>query len=465
MLIRHNVDKSNFIERASGASMYCYGAGKMFLDFLCLYASMNVVGVIDDRVKASGENANVHGIPVISLDDFLEDFDGSQILLITCYDYYDVVERLNKVDSLDALECYIYYELEMQLDSEEACDLSCNRYQITEFKLQDCTAGQKAPADVARIAAKLGYQALTPHRGTVKSGSEQTKKEWLRICNAIPQNSFVLIQLPLVDGTDGIYQLDQLKKEKNIKIMAVVHDLDILRYDEITDYMKKQYEIINSVADVWIVHNESMIEKMIEKGFDREKLVNLQIFDYLASTDEHIQTRRGDGIIIAGNLSRDKSRYIYDLSKIQNVTFNLYGAYYEEEGEFDNINYYGSFLPDELIVNLCGRFGLVWDGNSIETCSGGTGEYLRINNPHKLSLYLAVGLPVIIWSEAAEAAFVQREGVGFTVESLAELSTVLPEISDEDYYRMRQNAERVGERLRNGEYMKRAIREAEGLLL
>lgn len=73
-----------------------------------------------------------------------------------------------------------------------------------------------------------------------------------------------------------------------------------------------------------------------------------------------------------------------------------------------------------------------------ETCSGGKGEYLRINNPHKLSLYLAVGLPVIIWDEAAEAEFVLRENVGFTIKSLYELSEKMALISDDDYEIMKK---------------------------
>ena len=35
------------------------------------------------------------------------------------------------------------------------------------------------------------------------------------------------------------------------------------------------------------------------------------------------------------------------------------------------------FLPEELIENLEGSLGLVWDGNTIETCDGPFGNYLR----------------------------------------------------------------------------------------
>ena len=142
----------------------------------------------------------------------------------------------------------------------------------------------------------------------------------------------------------------------------------------------------------------------------------------------------------------------------------MFGANYNEKEKYTNMNYFGAFLPDELIKNLKGKYGLVWDGDSIETCSGGKGEYLRINNPHKLSLYLAVGLPVIIWDEAAEAEFVLRENVGFTIKSLYELSEKMALISDDDYEIMKKNAKVVGARLRNGKYMTNAIKKAEKII-
>ena len=142
----------------------------------------------------------------------------------------------------------------------------------------------------------------------------------------------------------------------------------------------------------------------------------------------------------------------------------MFGANYNEKREIYQYELFWRFLPDELIKNLKGKYGLVWDGDSIETCSGGKGEYLRINNPHKLSLYLAVGLPVIIWDEAAEAEFVLRENVGFTIKSLYELSEKMALISDDDYEIMKKNAEVVGARLRNGKYMTNAIKKAEKII-
>ena len=44
----------------------------------------------------------------------------------------------------------------------------------------------------------------------------------------------------------------------------------------------------------------------------------------------------------------------------------------------ENENYFGSFLPDELPAALEGGFGLVWDGDSAETCSGVFGSTFAI---------------------------------------------------------------------------------------
>ena len=102
-------------------------------------------------------------------------------------------------------------------------------------------------------------------------------------------------------------------------------------------------------------------------------------------------------------------------------------------------------------------FGLVWDGNSADTCSGNTGDYLRYNNPHKLSMYLASGLPVIIWSQAAEAPLVLEKGVGIAVSSLREIPEVLSGVDAVRYGKMRERVLALSGELRSGYYTKRAI--------
>ena len=185
----------------------------------------------------------------------------------------------------------------------------------------------------------------------------------------------------------------------------------------------------------------------------------LGIFDYLldeapAGADEAYTKT----VLVAGNLDPQKSGYLYRLGELaQTVPVNLYGGNVAADQAADSLHYMGSFPPDELPARLRGNFGLVWDGDSADTCSGQTGEYLRINNPHKTSLYLAAGFPVIIWKQAALAPFITENGLGLAVDSLAELPSVLEGLSPADYTAIRQRVRDFGARLREGEYIRRAL--------
>lgn len=446
---------SVFLNEINNKNLFCYGAGKVFEDFLNSHPDIKIVAVIDKNYRNGCIEVGNQRIPVISVETFLKEADNA-ILLITCFDYSEVEKELGSYPEIIELPYYVYCQMntEYHFDSVK----STGKYQITEFRMQDYNAGHKAPADVAAIAADNGYMILSIVRGTVRYGQKQTEAEWLKACEEITDNAVVLVQFPIVDISGGIYRLNELKDKKHINIICVVHDIEILRRNVRDDYIE-QYNMLRTLADVWIVHNNKMKDILISKGFSADRIVSLEIFDYLA--DNSFGVKKDSGVIVAGNLDIGKSEYIYHLNEISDVKFNLFGANYSDNDDYDNISYFGTFLPDELIKNLQGKYGLVWDGNSLDTCSGLTGEYLKINNPHKLSLYLAVGLPIIIWDEAAEADFVLKEHVGITVKSLYELSDKLSKVSDSDYENMKYNAQIVGARLRNGEYMTKAIKKAE----
>ena len=203
-----------------------------------------------------------------------------------------------------------------------------------------------------------------------------------------------------------------------------------------------------------------MKKYLVEKGIPEDKLVCLEIFDYISSLEMSDNTN-SNSLAIAGNLSLGKSPYIYKLIEHKfDYKLNLFGPYLDETIELgDKIKYFGSFKPDELPGKLEGKFGLVWDGESIDTCSGSTGNYLRYNNPHKTSLYLTAGIPVIIWKEAAMAKFIEKHKAGILVESLTEIDDVINNISDSDYTELKNNAVQIGMQLRDGYYYKKALQE------
>lgn len=86
---------------------------------------------------------------------------------------------------------------------------------------------------------------------------------------------------------------------------------------------------------------------------------------------------------------------------------------------------------EEFIKHIDADFGLVWDGDSLDGCSGEYGQYLKWNSPHKVSFYLRAGLPLIIWKEAAVAPIIEEAGAGITIWSLKELDDKLANLTPE----------------------------------
>ena len=187
MLIKNNANKTEFLEEIKGKKLYCYGAGKVFRDFLRLYPHIDIYSVVDrsaDIIKDTFKN-----IKFITPERFLKECeDEKSVLLITCFDYVEIENELQKIQSLDALPCYVYYIMQ-EKDGVKEMSYDLNKYQLTEFRYQDCMAGQKAPTDVTIIAAKSGYKPITLNRGTVTRGTEQTRLAWEDIADNLKEDS------------------------------------------------------------------------------------------------------------------------------------------------------------------------------------------------------------------------------------------------------------------------------------
>ena len=112
----------------------------------------------------------------------------------------------------------------------------------------------------------------------------------------------------------------------------------------------------------------------------------------------------------------------------------------------------GFMLPDALIGAAEGDFGLVWDGDSVDSCCGNWGEYLMINTPHKVSLYIRCGLPIIIWRKAAMARFVEENGIGICVGSLRDIAGIYTRLTQAEYERMCENVQRVSRMMSEGRF-------------
>ncbi|MDD6222256.1 MAG: hypothetical protein PUB14_05465 [Lachnospiraceae bacterium] len=340
------------------------------------------------------------------------------------------------------------------------------KYQITEISGSENHAGTKATADCAIIAERLGFEKLFLKMATTKAGSVAKVQrqiaycsQWQAIYRAIAPDSVVLLQEPFhYPQLTREKTLTALKNKKHVRFVSIIHDVEELRKFRYNDYYRHEFEFMLRTVDRFIVHNERMKHFFMERGVAEDRIVCLGIFDYLQPESDRRMPTFARSVTVAGNLDVTKCGYIRELNQI-GVKVNLFGPNFADEMRGQkNVCYHGSFPADVIPSKLTEGFGLVWDGSSIHGCQGDSGQYLRYNNPHKLSLYLSSGLPVIIWSEAAEADFVRRNKVGLCVGDLMELPRILNTISVEDYRKICENTNNIQKKLSSGYYFESALK-------
>ena len=345
------------------------------------------------------------------------------------------------------------------------------KYYLKEEFLHDVNAknaGNKARNDVEEIVKKEGYRSLVLsvdnwyEMSTVKAQIHKAKS-FKQSLNQLNEGDELLIQFPMLHHSFFTTHLVKKSQKRGVKVYLLIHDLEVLRHANMTSLplkhrirMHLQEASFLKTADEIIAHNPIMKSVLVDKGIAEDKIISLGIFDYLIPNfQEKTGLTKNQPIIVAGNLAQEKAGYLYSLP--EDPAYNLYGVGFEESRALANETYFGSFLPDELPAALEGGFGLVWDGDSAETCSGVFGEYLRYNNSHKASLYLAAGFPLVVWKQSALSHFVLENSCGIAVESLHDLSQAIAQLDDKDYQDLLVNAKRIGQKIRNGSYLTNAL--------
>jgi hypothetical protein len=273
----------------------------------------------------------------------------------------------------------------------------------------------------------------------------------------IKPGSLILIQYPLLGINKYFKHFANMLKSKQCKLVCIIHDLDSIRSDNQNQEVSNEIDALNAY-DAVIAHNPSMSNWLKTHGY-KGHIATINLFDYLLSSVPQSKQlfHTSDSIAFAGNLGR--CQFLSQLNKIEGVNFNLYGPGLADDvaNSDKNIKWNGSFSPEQIVSELKGKFGLIWDGTSIDTYTGIMGNYLRYNTPHKASLYLVSGLPVIVHHTAAIAGFVESDELGIVVGSLTELRNKLSELPDEQYQKMTSNAVKVSKQLQDGFFLKQAV--------
>ena len=327
-------------------------------------------------------------------------------------------------------------------------------------------AASKARRDAETIALRNGYELIKFPGDRTAEGSlsgvlrlaRDGIRNWTKLIRTAEEGSRIMVQYPHYPMKSAILSRRMIPighRKKGLQFIALIHDLDSARSLHGNGAIYSDRKLL-PVFDRIICHNEQMKKLLVSWGIPEEKLIVLGIFDYLTNADMPSHEKE-DGITVAGNLSSEKCGYVQQLIQLIKRPLHLYGKGLDPDTLPENVTAYGAVPPGRLPGEIKGGFGLIWDGPEADCCAGPAGIYLRINNPHKLSLYLTAGMPVIIWEEAAEAAFVKEKGVGLTVKNLAEIEEKVQAVTLEEYKEMREKAIGIGKALRSGVYLQKAL--------
>ncbi|NRO07957.1 sugar transferase [Lactobacillus helveticus] len=317
--------------------------------------------------------------------------------------------------------------------------------------------GAKANEDIVKILKNKYSEFLLPIFDSKLTKLSYSFFEISKNISNLKKGNIFLIQYPLHSKIVLKTLLKNLQ-HTDFKVVIIIHDLlSLQRYGGNPAKVKSEITLLNQ-ADGIISHNEVMTKWLISKGLQKS-VVNLELFDYLTNVEPNSNLKLHKRIYFAGNLGKSKF--------LNNVKFktpmDVYGAY-PPNNMINSINYKGKVSPDVLPQLLTEGFGLIWDGNDTKSCSGNFGEYMKYNNPHKASLYLSAGIPLIVWDQSAIAKFVNKKHVGLTIKNLDEIDTLLNNLNINEFKNMKQNALDISSKVRKGYFLKRALKKLDQLI-
>lgn len=337
---------------------------------------------------------------------------------------------------------------------ERLCYLSKN-YPSTDG------SGNKAKTDNEDTLALMGAVNIanrrTLHRNKIVAFFRDLAGIARYVCS-VRRGDRIVLQYPHKKYFSFICRVARWRGAKTI---TLIHDLGSFRRKRLT-VEKEIRRLMNT--DYVIASNEVMRNWLTDHGFSKPTGA-LGLFDYRSRSESKEPTAaKGDvRIVYAGALSMRKNAFMLDMAKsVLPYQLHVFGNRNGLPDMQDNpkITFHGFSPADDFISSVDADFGLVWDGDSTESCTGNFGEYLRYNSPHKVSFYLRAGLPVIIWRQAAVAPIIEREDVGFCIDSIDQLRQLLSSLKQERIDEMRQNVRQLSDRLKNGTFLKDAVEKA-----
>lgn len=309
-----------------------------------------------------------------------------------------------------------------------------------------------AQNEVNAIAQKLGFSELSFYFYNIYADTFQERSTRLDgVLAKLGYGDIVIYQAPSWNGREYDWEFLDKCRALNVKIVTFIHDVPPLMFPS-NYYLMPEYIEKYNLSDLIIVPSEKMKERLIEEGLTVEKILIQGMWDHVHNyplpRPEFMKK-----LYFAGSVERFPHLADWSYSIPMEVFSNP-----DQHFTGKNVTCSGWKSDPELLFALAkGGFGLVW-GTSANPAD--EEDYYHLNISHKVSTYLAAGIPVVVPSYLSNADFIREKGLGYVVESLEEANRVVEETSPESYEQMLERVQQVAFALKEGYFAKKLLIDA-----
>ncbi|HVK49468.1 MAG TPA: hypothetical protein VM488_16520, partial [Pseudobacter sp.] len=337
------------------------------------------------------------------------------------------------------------------------------KYFIQEHLQEPYQNGGIGYTDAERIMAGAEYQPifLPGHFNFSLLSKIRRLLFIIRIFFTLPSGAIVVFLLPQY-ATMNRWLVKMLGWRRSIRRVAVLGDINGIKHNDPALLQKELKEFSN--YDFLIVHNQWM-KDWIQQEIPGAQCAMISFFDFLAEPNGNAP-QQDHTVAYAGNL--EHGLFLNRVGALQSdnpsVLFRVYGQPYTQQmAEQPNLEYMGTSEPYALPAKLKASYGLVWYGDSLDHVAGNIGPYLSIISPHKASLYLLCGIPLIVPGHTAVASLVQQYKLGIVIRNLHEIQSAIDSITPQEYVSICNNVRSIAGSVASGQGLRLALQEAESL--
>ncbi|AMB96053.1 hypothetical protein [Aerococcus urinae] len=298
------------------------------------------------------------------------------------------------------------------------------------------------------IAQKLDFNELAIYAYESSYDSDQELSKRLDgILAGVSQGDLVVVQLPT--WNDSRFEralIDKIKYTFKAHLAVFIHDIPPIMFPQNYYLMSSLIEIYNE-AELVIVPSQEMYQRLYLEGLTVNKILVQAMWDHptdFQPRDISFQKR----IHFAGDINK------FDFIKHWSLEtpIDVYSNHARDLDLPQSVTIKG-WLPDyELLTNLSkGGFGLVWtDQDYIQ-------DYFQMCITHKLSTYLAAGIPVFVPESLSNKKIIEDNGLGFVVKSLEEANEVIENMSESTYQELINSVANFRQLITKGYFTQRLL--------